>query len=124
MRTKHLILMGTTIFSLQQIAFASQDPCSRDVEKFCENTVPGRSRIGKCLKENVDKLSSGCAEYAMAVRELRKELKTACYQDVRKICPDILPGNGRVVSCLRSPNSKVSAECTQKFVQIFEFLKK
>jgi hypothetical protein len=35
----------------------------------------------------------------------------ACKQDVHTLCPDVQPGGGRIVACLKSHAEQVSPEC-------------
>ena len=35
----------------------------------------------------------------------------ACKQDVHTLCPDVQPGGGRIVACLKSHAEQVSPDC-------------
>jgi hypothetical protein len=39
--------------------------------------------------------------------------RAACQADVAKLCSDIQPGGGRIVSCLRQKEAQVSASCKE-----------
>lgn len=39
--------------------------------------------------------------------------RSSCNNDVRRFCNDVLPGEGRVVNCLKSHLSQLSPECRQ-----------
>ena len=65
------------------------------------------------MKANKLKVSHDCEIYALKLRDQRKFLKTACYGDIREVCKGIVPGNGRVMKCLRDNRASISALCKQ-----------
>lgn len=36
------------------------EACKADIQSLCSGVQPGGGRIGQCLQQNADKLSSGC----------------------------------------------------------------
>ena len=40
-------------------------------------------------------------------------MRKACDEDVKKLCPDIRPGGGRILQCLRGKESNLSPSCRQ-----------
>ena len=40
-------------------------------------------------------------------------VRAACMADVKKLCAEVPPGHGRVLSCLREHKDEVSAACKQ-----------
>jgi Cysteine rich repeat len=40
-------------------------------------------------------------------------MRKACDEDVKKLCPDIRPGGGRILQCLRGQESNLSPSCRQ-----------
>ena len=40
-------------------------------------------------------------------------MRKACDEDVKKLCPDIRPGGGRILQCLRGQESNLSPACRQ-----------
>ena len=40
-------------------------------------------------------------------------MRKVCDEDVKKLCPDIRPGGGRILQCLRGQESNLSPACRQ-----------
>jgi hypothetical protein len=49
--------------------------------------------------------------------------KGACKQDAEKLCKDVPPGEGRVLSCLKTHQSEVSPKCAGQLKQVQQGLK-
>jgi hypothetical protein len=94
-------------------ARAGDDACKPDVERLCAGITPGGGRIAACLKANEAQVSPACkAELASVARKVR-ELGAACEDDVLSLCPDIKPGQGAVLRCLRDNLFSVTPGCQE-----------
>ena len=51
-------------------------------------------------------------------------LVTACGADIQALCQGVKPGGGRIQDCLAKNSSKVSAQCTQTYADIFKSIQK
>lgn len=40
-----------------------------------------------------------------------------CKEDVKKLCPDVEPGGGRIKKCLKDNRESLSQACKEKIVQ-------
>lgn len=40
-------------------------------------------------------------------------MRRACMQDVRRLCPGIRPGDGRLAQCMESKSDQLSSGCRQ-----------
>ncbi|HYA13719.1 MAG TPA: cysteine rich repeat-containing protein [Syntrophales bacterium] len=89
--------------------------CKSDIKEFCKGIKPGGGRIWTCLKSNEDRLSQGCKDHIVLMRENRKEFKQACKDDFNKFCKGTSPGKGRFASCLKSHESELSDTCRAQF---------
>jgi len=38
-------------------------------------------------------------------------MRAACEADVKRLCPNLQPGNGRIMTCLREHKSELSEGC-------------
>jgi hypothetical protein len=50
---------------------------------------------------------------APATKPAASQLQQACADDVKKFCPDVQPGDGRIMQCLRPHRAELSAGCKQ-----------
>jgi Cysteine rich repeat len=41
------------------------------------------------------------------------EVRAACEADAKKLCPDVVPGGGRIMQCLKQHKDEVSEACKQ-----------
>lgn len=37
-----------------------------------------------------------------------------CREDVQKLCPEVKPGEGRIIACLKAHQAALSAQCQEK----------
>ena len=92
--------------------------CDDDAKKFCPGLDPNSQKAFMCMMAYEDKLSDACKlgihEAAMAVKmgamAIDYSIK-ACEADADKYCLDVKPGEGRLISCLKKNESKVSKPC-------------
>lgn len=48
-----------------------------------------------------------------ATKPAASALQQACADDVKKFCPDVQPGDGRIMQCLRPHRAELSPGCKQ-----------
>jgi hypothetical protein len=41
----------------------------------------------------------------------RQALQAACGADYKRLCPNVLPGGGRIIACMRGHKEELSAAC-------------
>lgn len=46
--------------------------------------------------------------------------RAACKGDVEKLCPDVQPGGGRIIACLKQNAAQVSAPCKDALLKARE----
>jgi hypothetical protein len=86
-------------------------PCGEDVKKLCPNVPPGGGRVSACLKAHERELSEACKTHLAEVKNRMGALTAVCRSDIGKLCPDVGPGAGRLVKCLRAKQEALSPEC-------------
>jgi len=97
---------------------ASLKGCDDDAKKHCAGLDENSDKVFMCLLAYEDHLSDQCKrgilEAAMTVNmgaaAIDYSIKS-CEADADKHCLDVQPGEGRIVSCIRAHESKVSKEC-------------
>jgi hypothetical protein len=96
---------------------AWEKDCAEDKKALCKD-VPSKDepQVLQCFREHVAELSASCDAFFVknkkSVLEKNKGLK-ACEPDMAKFCSDVEPGGGRVVECMKSHASELSAECRE-----------
>ncbi len=107
-------------------ALAAQDPintvltgCEKELTTYCKDVTPGDGRGLACLYAFSDKLSNRC-EYALYDASVQLErfvaaltyMASECRDDIKKLCSEVQPGEGRLIDCLAKNKAKVSDRCT------------
>ena len=87
--------------------------CKADIEKFCHNVKPGGGRIIQCLKTHQAELSPACKQQGKKFNKMKGALKAACGADVERLCPQVKPGGGRILQCLREQKEQLSQSCRE-----------
>ncbi len=98
--------------------------CNADAAIFCPGLPLNSQKSFMCLMAYEDNLSIACelgiVEAAMALEmgmiAIDYSIK-ACEADADKYCLDVEPGEGRIVSCLRANEAKLTKECTTALKQ-------
>jgi hypothetical protein len=50
-------------------------------------------------------------------RQAVADVRAACATDVQKLCPDVQPGGGRIIACLKQHKDQVSDGCKQAVIK-------
>jgi hypothetical protein len=102
----------------QIVIGASVQGCEEDIKQHCNGLGGNASKVFMCLMAYEDQLSPVCKdgilEAAMTIKMGAEALDysiTACEADADTHCRDVQPGEGRIVSCLKANESKVSKAC-------------
>ena len=97
---------------------SSVQGCEEDITQHCDGLGTNAQKIFMCLAAYEDHLSQECKqgilEAAMTVRLGAAAIDysiAACEVDADKHCLDVEPGEGRIISCLRTNEAEVSQEC-------------
>jgi hypothetical protein len=92
--------------------------CDEDIKKHCDGLGDNADKVFMCLAAYEEQLTVECKlgilEAAMSIQLGAAALDysvSACEADADKHCLDVQPGEGRLVSCIKANESKVSPEC-------------
>lgn len=133
MQQKMLAAMLTMVFAALPALAAAESPqkelagaldtfsegCKQELTTFCKDVTPGEGRILACLYAFSDKLSPRC-EFALydSISQLDRALTnmvytaSECRDDLKSLCGDIKPGEGRLLDCLNRGGDKLSSRCS------------
>jgi hypothetical protein len=89
-------------------------PCAEEIANYCKGIRPGGGRILNCLKEHDQDLSSTCKEKVAGIEKKVAEARDACSEDIDRFCKGIVPGEGRILRCLRGHAQEISSGCSEK----------
>ena len=108
--------------------YALANECSSEAQTLCPGVAAGGGRVVRCLQRKLDDPSMGgdCrrAVFADQKREhsdvrLHVELSRSCDADVKSLCGEIEPGEGRVLACLKRERAAVKApECRRAVLRL------
>lgn len=116
-----LVLFFVLTASAAYASARGPDPCSGDIERFCEGVDPAKNNaVLDCLEKNEDKLSAECKadEARMGggrteARERKAHIamfRKACADEVSKFCKDA-KGHDEALKCLDGHKDRLSGAC-------------
>ena len=92
--------------------------CDEDIKQHCDGLGDNTDKVFMCLAAYAEHLSTECKqgilEAALSIKMGAAALDysiSACEADADEHCLDVQPGEGRIVSCIKANESKVSKEC-------------
>ena len=102
-----------------------ESACAKDIKKYCRTVTPGEGRMIYCMQAHEDKISPKCAfelgDAAASVQTTADALKDgviACKAEIAGVCGKIVPGQGRIATCLLENKSTVSSGCAEAIKKI------
>lgn len=101
------------------------DGCSKEINTFCADVFIGQNRIMNCLADHEDQLSDNCvAAIAKGKSTINAALGDAnffgakCGPDIKFLCPDVVPGEGRTLACLVEHNTNITKRCYDALIEL------
>jgi Golgi apparatus protein 1 len=118
--------IGKTILEKLAVKVSKlESVCAKDIKKYCTTVTPGEGRMVYCMQAHEDKVSIKCAfelgDAAANVQTTADALKdgvTACKAEIASVCGKIVPGQGRIATCLLDNKSTVSGGCAEAIKKI------
>lgn len=111
----------------QDIIAEIAEGCGPEIETFCSRVTLGEGRLAACFYAFEDQLSDKCNHTLYVVAE---QIETAaivldyfieqCGDDIVNLCPDVEPGDGRIISCLASQSTALSQSCSEAITELTE----
>lgn len=120
-----VLIISAPAAALEDIVDSVANGCEKELSSYCKDVTPGGGRILACLFAHADKLSGRC-EYAVydAAAQLERAVSALTYvanecdDDMDKFCASVEAGEGRILTCLKKNESKVSKRCNQAMKDI------
>ena len=120
-----LFAFSLSASALEDIVDNVAKGCETELTSFCKDVTPGEGRILACLFAHSDKISGRC-EYAVydAAAQLERAVSALTYvanecdDDIEKVCAKVEAGEGRILTCLKKNEAKVTKRCKQAMKDI------
>jgi hypothetical protein len=116
-----LLLAAAVLAGLMPAARAQAQvsgPCAETVQQYCRDVTPGEGRIIKCLNEHRDDQSPFCKDWIADQQKSLKELNTACYEEIGKLCRYDSSDGLRIFQCLDYNYVALKLDCRNKLREI------
>lgn len=87
--------------------------CEAEVQQYCPDSLEGEDRR-RCVVQRLKRLDAPCQQIVRQrlVRWREAEgYKLACIEDVKRVCPTVRPGDGRILQCLQEHEQDLSEGC-------------
>ena len=101
------------------------DGCSKEIATFCGDVPIGENRVLNCLTSHENQLSDGCdAAIVKGKATIGQALGDAnffgakCGPDIKLLCSDVTPGEGRTLACLVEHNTNITMRCYGALVEL------
>ena len=105
------VAVALCIATAQAHSDKGEHPCREDVQKLCPDLQPGGGHYLDCLQQHAADLSPACQERVQKKQAAWDRLRQICQPEVQRLCGDIQPGTGAIISCLREHRDEVSQDC-------------
>jgi hypothetical protein len=120
-----LLAFSLPATAVEDIVESVAKGCDKELSSFCKDVTPGGGRILACLFAHSDKISGRC-EYAVydAAAQLERAVSALtfvaneCDTDIEKVCAKVEAGEGRILTCLKTNEDKVTKRCKQAMMDI------
>lgn len=119
---KNRLIMLLTLIGFMVSALTAQaqvpGPCADTITKYCRDVIPGEGRLMKCLNDHMDAQSIACKDWIAEQQKSLKELNTACYEEISKLCGAGNPDSIRIFQCLNLNYVALKLDCREKIREI------
>jgi hypothetical protein len=89
--------------------------CEAEVQSYCPDSLSGEARR-RCVMQRLKQLDTTCQQVVRQRLVHWKEAegyKLTCIEDVKRFCPTVQPGDGRILQCLQEHEQDLSEGCYQ-----------
>lgn len=89
--------------------------CEAEVQQYCPDSLTGEGRR-RCMTQRLKRLDAPCQQIVQQRLIRWREVegyKLVCVEDVKRVCPTVQPGDGRILQCLQEHEQDLSEGCYQ-----------
>lgn len=89
--------------------------CEAEVQQYCPDSLEGEGRR-RCVMQRFKRLDAPCQQIIRQRLVRWKEAdgyKSACADDVKRVCLTVQSGDGRILQCLQEHEQDLSEACYQ-----------
>ena len=89
--------------------------CEAEVQQYCPDSLMGEDRR-RCVTQRLKRLDASCQQIVQQRLVRWREVegyKLVCVEDVKRVCPTVQPGDGRILQCLQEHEQDLSEGCYQ-----------
>lgn len=89
--------------------------CEAEIQQYCPDSLSGEDRR-RCMAQGIKRLDPPCQQIVRQRLVRWREAeghKLACVEDVKRVCPTVQPGDGRILQCLQEHEQHLSEPCYQ-----------
>lgn len=119
---KTFLFISILLISSLQSEAKSADPCKPEKTSLCK-TANTPFLMMECLKQNSSGLSGECKEELESLQSSMKEKMDLCSDDRSRLCKWVIPGQGRIIKCLKEQETKLSDGCKKVLADFYERMK-
>lgn len=123
MQIRHIVAVFVCLLLTVGVASAGykskhkQGPCAEDVKKLCSGVKPGEGRIYQCLMSHETEINPACRDQLVQAKARFDQFVQSCKTDAEQQCKGVKPGQGRILSCLKSHEANLSPACREEFTR-------
>jgi hypothetical protein len=107
------VLIAAALLALGPLARA-EDACTAEVNRVCPRSR-GDLLVLACLRANEASIAAACKGDLDLILAKARQIGADCEGDVSRLCKDVTPGDGRVATCLKDNESRLSTSCQSAF---------
>ncbi len=89
--------------------------CEAEVQSYCPDSLSGEARR-RCVLQRMKQFDTTCQQVVQQRLARWKEAegyKFICAEDMKRVCPTVQPGDGRILQCLQEHEQDLSEGCYQ-----------
>jgi hypothetical protein len=113
-----VVLLSVSIMAAVHAYAKDENPCKKDIAKFCKGIEPGEGRILQCLTLSKDDVTPACKKHLARIEKAVEEVQTSCADDYAIFCSSVLPGQGRIAACLEKNEKILTPKCKANLKEV------